>query len=239
MISIITVCFNSVSTIKRTFDSMLIQSFTDYEYIVIDGGSTDGTLDIIKEYVIKFKGKMKYVSEPDQGIYDAMNKGINFATGNLIGIINSDDWYEEDTLEIVSKTYTGEKYQVIYGMENIWESKKLKQIVFYNHEFLEEQMIAHPSCFITKACYMDFGNYNSEEYMSSADYDLMLRYFYSNEITFTSVYEVFANFATGGMSSNDKSALETLELKKKYNLISKRSYLIKRLKYFLKIHFNL
>ena len=97
-ISIITVCFNSQKTIGRTFDSVLRQTYPNIEYLVIDGQSTDGTTDIIREYEPLFQGRMKWVSEKDEGIYDAMNKGIRMATGDLIGILNSDDYYEDNAV---------------------------------------------------------------------------------------------------------------------------------------------
>ena len=92
LFSIITVCFNSEKTIEQTIKSVLEQSFQNYEYIIVDGASKDCTVDIIRRYEPMFKGKLKWISEPDNGIYDAMNKGIGMARGELIGIINSDDY---------------------------------------------------------------------------------------------------------------------------------------------------
>ena len=97
--SIITICYNSSATIERTIKSVLAQTFTDYEYIIVDGGSKDSTLDIVKKYEPLFDGRMKWKSEPDKGIYDAMNKGISRSSGTIIGIVNSDDWLEADALE--------------------------------------------------------------------------------------------------------------------------------------------
>jgi glycosyltransferase involved in cell wall biosynthesis len=92
-ISLITVSYNSASTIGDTFDSILSQTHPNIESIVVDGASTDGTLDIIKAFEPKFNGRMRWISEPDAGIYDAMNKGVQMATGNIVGILNSDDFY--------------------------------------------------------------------------------------------------------------------------------------------------
>ena len=92
-ISIITVTFNSEKTLRYTIESVLNQNYDDIEYLIIDGGSTDSTLDIIKCYEPKFEGKLHYISEPDKGIYDAMNKGILMATGNVVGFLNSDDLF--------------------------------------------------------------------------------------------------------------------------------------------------
>ena len=97
-VTIITATYNSVSTIRSTLDSVLIQTYTDIEYWVIDGASKDGTVDIIKEYQMKFGGRLWYISEPDYGIYDAMNKGIQKATGDIVGILNSDDFYSSENV---------------------------------------------------------------------------------------------------------------------------------------------
>ena len=98
-ISIITPCLNSAKTIRQTIESVLNQTYHNIEYIIVDGASMDGTLEIIQEYEPQFQGRLHYVSEPDHGIYDAMNKGIRMSHGNVIGIINSDDYYEQDAVE--------------------------------------------------------------------------------------------------------------------------------------------
>ena len=92
-ITIITATYNSAATVRDTFDSILSQTYSDIEYIVVDGASTDGTVDIIKSYEPRFNGRMRWINEADKGIYDAMNKGIAMATGDVIGILNSDDFY--------------------------------------------------------------------------------------------------------------------------------------------------
>ena len=101
--SIITICYNSEKTIERTIKSVLAQTYKNYEYIIVDGASKDGTLEIVKRFELQFDGRLKWKSEPDKGIYDAMNKGINMATGDVIGIVNSDDWLEADAMIIVAK----------------------------------------------------------------------------------------------------------------------------------------
>ena len=102
--SVITICCNSEKTIERTIESVLAQTFKEFEYIIVDGGSTDRTLDIVRKYEPLFEGRMKWKSEPDTGIYNAMNKGIKRAIGQIIGIVNSDDWLELDALEKVNES---------------------------------------------------------------------------------------------------------------------------------------
>lgn len=226
LISVITACYNSEKTIRKTFDAMLAQTYQNYEYVIVDGGSTDGTLAIIEEYMPKFQGRMTCVSEPDKGIYDAMNKGIARCKGDLIGINNSDDWYEPDTLEQIVSHYQGDKYEVVYGMERTIRDGKEFGVQFYHHDVLPQQMLTHPTCFVTRETYADFGVFDSEHYRSSADYELMLRYYYSKQVTFTPVYRILSNFTLGGMSGSQTGVLETARLKHSLGLMSKKKYWI-------------
>ena len=114
LVSIITPCFNSEKTIARTFEALMRQDYENIEYIVIDGGSTDGTLGIIREYEKKFPFSFRYVSESDEGIYDAMNKGIRMATGKLVGIVNSDDYYADDAIKNIVNAYDGADYRILW-----------------------------------------------------------------------------------------------------------------------------
>lgn len=98
LFSVVTICYNSAQTIERTIKSVLAQTYTNFEYIIVDGGSTDSTLEIVKKYEPLFAGRLKWKSEPDHGIYDAMNKGILRSNGDIIGIVNSDDWLDADAL---------------------------------------------------------------------------------------------------------------------------------------------
>ena len=105
-ISIITASYNRGKTIRHTVESVLRQTYPDFEYIVVDGGSTDNSIDIVKEYQVAFKGRLKWISERDKGIYDAMNKGIRMATGDVVGILNSDDFYtDENVLQTVADNF--------------------------------------------------------------------------------------------------------------------------------------
>lgn len=229
LFTIITVCYNSEKTIERTIQSVLHQTCQDYQYIIVDGASTDGTMNIVHKYEPLFQGKLKCISEPDQGIYDAMNKGIHEADGKLIGIVNSDDYYEPDALEIIQRTYCGEKYQVLYGLLRTVQNGKEVMVYLKNHENLEQDMIAHPSCFITKATYDEYGVY-SLKYPYSADYELMLRIRKYPEVKFQEIYHIISNFSLDGASGSIKAYRDTMRLKKEYHLISDSSFRKKMLK---------
>lgn len=229
LFSIITVCFNSEKTIERTIKSVLEQSCQDYEYILVDGASSDRTLEIIHKYKPLFQGRMKLISEPDKGIYDAMNKGIQAASGELIGIINSDDYYEKDALEKIARAYSGYDYTIIYGMLRTILNGKEVAVYIKNHEFLEKDMIAHPSCFVTKKIYNRFGGY-SLQYPYSADYEFMLRIKRQKEVRFTPIYSIISNFSLDGASGSVKAYRDTLKLQHEYRLIGKLEYRVKMIK---------
>ncbi len=222
-ISIITVCYNSAGTICRTFNSVLGQSYPNIEYWVIDGRSSDGTIDVIKEYEPKFKGKMHWISEEDHGIYDAMNKGIKLSTGELIGILNSDDYYEPDAVRKMVDSMTNEAYQILYGAMRAWKNGVEESISISSHLFLRERMINHPACFVTKAVYDRFGDFDVT-YKSVADYDFMLRMFEHKEIHFIPVYDLIVNFTLGGMCSTDEAYEELMKMRSVHGLLSKRQY---------------
>lgn len=204
LVSVITVCYNSSNTIARTVESILRQSYENIEYIIIDGASTDNTVEIVDGFQGAFKQKFNrpilVVSEPDQGIYNAMNKGIKLANGTFIGILNSDDTYEPDAVSRVIRYASDNPLQICYGAIKIYEENRLESIVFLTHEFMEQRMIAHPACFISKKVYEKFGTFN-ERYESAADYEFMLRVYDKEEITFTKIYEPLANFYLGGKST--------------------------------------
>lgn len=222
-VSIITVSFNSERTIRRTIESVLSQTYSNIEYIVVDGKSSDHTVEIIKEYEKSFEGRMKWVSEPDQGIYDAMNKGIMMATGELVGIINSDDYYELDAVEKMVNALENKKYMILYGFLRKWKNQEVFSISIRTHKDLRNGMISHPTCFVTMAVYREVSLYDTQ-YSSVADYDFMLKMFSKKEVYFKPVYQLIANFEMGGMSSTREAWLELERMKKNHGLISPRQY---------------
>lgn len=223
LVSVITPCYNSSSTIEKTLQCIENQTYKNLEYIIIDGGSTDDTLKIIERHRDKLPKSLRLVSERDNGIYDAMNKGVQLAQGSLIGIVNSDDWYENDTVEQVVKHYSGSRYEVVYGMQRNFSGDKEKSAFIYHHDFLPEQMITHPTCFVTADSYKDFGLFDTK-YRSAADYDLMLRFYESKKVTFTPIMRVLSNFRLGGMSGSQTGVRENAIIRYQRGYMSKKRY---------------
>lgn len=219
-ISIITVSYNSSKTISETLKSVQNQTYKNIEYIVIDGASTDNTTTIIK----KFKDIISYwASEPDKGLYDAINKGIEKATGEYVGIINSDDvFYEDDTIEKIAKylsanpdldAVTGDIVQhknnrIIrkYSSKN-WTPEKLKRGF----------MPPHPSVFIKTKLFEKLGYYR-QDYKIGADYELIIRYFLKNKISYKYCNIITTSMAVGGASSSGLKSYKTItkEIKKAF-----------------------
>lgn len=195
--SIITVSFNSVKTIEQTIQSVLGQTYKNIEYIVIDGESTDGTQQVIEKYVDQIS---YYASEKDDGLYYAMNKGIQKATGDIVGIINSDDWYAETAVEDVVKCFCQNNAEVVYGITVFIEEDGKKQKKGPSPiELIWHQMpVGHPSVFVKKAVYNRLGGFDTN-YRVSADYDFLLRC-YSENVRFAYCDRVIAYFRRGGIS---------------------------------------
>ncbi|OGH89850.1 MAG: hypothetical protein A2537_01370 [Candidatus Magasanikbacteria bacterium RIFOXYD2_FULL_36_9] len=183
-ISIITVCFNSVKTIEDTIKSVIAQQCDSLEYIIIDGDSKDGTLDIINKYKDKIT---KYISEPDKGIYDAMNKGVGLASGDIIGILNSDDFFSNDSvLKNIMEVFQKNKVDACYGNIEYVQRDNTKKCIRYwkAGEFNVKKLVSgwimpHPTFFVRKALYDNFGNFNLK-FKIAADYELMLRFLNKN-----------------------------------------------------------
>ena len=230
--SIITVSYNSAGTIRETIESVLGQTFRDFEYILVDGASTDGTLSIIEEYAACHPDRIRYVSEPDGGIYQAMNKGIRMSKGNVIGILNSDDWYERDALEKVAPYVRNEGEYVLYGMVRFWDHEREDRIVMNHHESLKYRMLLHPACFVSRSAYVKYGRYD-ERYRSAADCECFLR-FQKSQVEFIPIFEILANFRLGGMSSSYTSHRETNMIYRKYGYLTEKQYIIRMFSSYIK-----
>jgi len=202
-VSIITIAYNSSETIEDTIKSVVAQDYSNVEYVIIDGGSTDETLSIIDKYKDSIS---TIVSEPDKGIYDAMNKGVQNATGDIIGILNSDDIYANDSVisDIVKaigsrdSVYADLVYVDRENTEKInryWQSGEYKDGLFK-----KGWMPPHPTFFLKKSCYDKFGTYNLK-LKSAADYELMLRMLHKHKISVAYLPKIITKMRVGGQSN--------------------------------------
>ena len=214
-VSIITVCLNSGKTIEKTIQSVMSQTYKNIEYIIIDGQSVDGTLEIIEKYRNQIA---KCISEKDNGLYDAMNKGIALATGEIIGIINSDDWYAPDAVENIVKMFQQGSTGVVYGgMEIVYSDGRTSRVKNGPLEqMLYRMVVPHPTAFVRKEIYDTVGNFDLK-YKIVADYDLFLR-MYLQDVKMQQITSVIAYFRDGGLSTSHaaKCAEEVREVAKYY-----------------------
>lgn len=187
------------------------------EYIIIDGGSTDNTLEIIKKYESKLTS---WISEKDNGIYDAMNKGINLASGNLIGTLNSDDWLNTDSIQIIINEYEKYNFEVFAGAVQLWNSNQKDKIIFSSTKYIKKYMsINHPATYITKETYKEYGIY-STKFKIASDYDLILRLFLCGK-KFKISDKVISNMSLGGIS--DTKWLQGLKESRKIKILHLRN----------------
>lgn len=203
-ISIITISFNAEKTIEDTIVSVLNQTFPHIEYIIVDGLSTDKTLKIVSKYQDKIH---KIVSEKDAGLYDAMNKGVDLATGDVIGILNADDFYFdqfviEKVMKLFDKDIDGVYGDLVYVDALNTNQLKRKWISGEYHDgmFLKGWMPPHPTFFVRKSVYQKFGKFNTL-LKSSADYELMLRFIHKHKIRLNYLNEVIVKMRVGGQSN--------------------------------------
>ncbi len=203
-ISIITATFNSEKTIEHTLKSVQQQTYANIEHIVVDGNSLDGTMNIVHS----FSHVQKKKSEKDNGIYDAMNKGIELADGDIIGILNSDDFYaDEFVLENVATIFEKENCDAVYGnllyVDETNISKVTRKWISGNHtkqSFLYGWMPPHPTFFVKKKCYNKFGKFNLN-LGTAADYELMLRMIFKHEIKTSYISKTLVHMRSGGASN--------------------------------------
>jgi glycosyltransferase involved in cell wall biosynthesis len=212
LVSIITIVYNGENYLEQAIKSVIQQSYQNIEYIVIDGGSTDQSISIIKKYESKIHS---WVSEPDKGIADALNKGLARASGNIIGFINADDWYESDAVEKAVINIDG--VDIVYGDLRLWRDKKVDFIVEGDHAHIEDEMtLNHPTVFIRRRVYDQFGAFDSR-FKCAMDYELMMR-FKSSGCTFKHIHAVIANMRWNGVSDHQwlLGCKETLLIKNTY-----------------------
>lgn len=201
LISILTVVYNGAKTLEQTIQSVTNQTYSNVEYIIIDGGSTDGTLDLIKKHK---KNISQWVSETDKGLYDAMNKGIKMAKGEIIGMINSDDWYEANALELIVDAYQKHpKKRIFHGDRYDIKDDGTKIIRKFNpsrFKFLYYGMTYnHPSMFIHRNIYKkSLYNINLK---ALSDYEFVLTQFLKNKNSFYYIQEAYVNYRLDGIST--------------------------------------
>lgn len=208
-ISIITATYNSGSTLRDTLESVLRQTYCDYEHLIIDGGSRDNTLELVREYEPRYGGRLRWVSEPDRGIYDAMNKGIRLATGDVVGLLNSDDFYTSDNvLENVARVMSAPTVDAVYGDVHYVNEKDLNKCIRYytSRPFRRGWMRfgfmpAHPSFYCRKTVYERYGVFDLT-YKVAADFENLLRLIFVHRIHTRYLHKDFVTMRTGGASTS-------------------------------------
>lgn len=207
-ISLVTVTYNSAKTLHDTIRSVFSQSYPNLEYIIIDGASQDNTIDIVKEYEPLFNERMRWISEKDSGLYDAINKGIAMATGDVIGILNSDDFFTSPTvIEEIANSFS-EKIDAIYGDVHFVKSDDLsRSIRYYSSKVFRPSLMklgfmpAHPTFYCRKSCYDKYGLYKTD-FKIAADFDLLLRFIYVHHISLKYLPLDMVTMRVGGASTN-------------------------------------
>ena len=214
-VSLITACYNSAAIISTCFDSVLSQQGVDLEYIVVDGGSKDGTVDLLKVYEPKFAGRMRWVSERDQGMYDAINKGIKLATGDVVGILNADDMFESpDTLAHVAEAFT-DAVDAVYADIRFVKDDLNSTVRYYSAKHWKPWMLQwgkmppHPSVYIRRELFEKYGMYKLG-YDIAADYELLIRYLRMAKLKTRYLNESLVRMRMGGKSTRGWQSFMTL-----------------------------
>ncbi len=207
-VSIITSCYNSESYIRSAIEAVLNQDYADIEYLVIDGGSKDSTMDIVRSYEPEFAGRLKWISEPDNGLYDALNKGLKMATGKIVGLLNSDDFFTNNRIisQIVDE-FRNTDCEAVYGdIHFVHPADLTKCVRYYSSAVFRRPLMrigfmpAHPTFYAYKHLFDQFGYYKTG-YKIAADFELLLRFIYVNKIKTRYLPVDFVTMRTGGMST--------------------------------------
>jgi glycosyltransferase involved in cell wall biosynthesis len=241
-ISIITVSYNSAKTIRETIQSVLSQDYPNIQYVIVDGASTDGTQDIVAEYGSRIS---VFVSERDNGLYDAMNKAIDLCEGEVIGILNSDDLYASNHIvTIVMDTFQQKKVESVYGdLFYFSNGNKNKALRYYRGETFRREKIRlgitppHPTFFVRKTVYQRFGKFDTQ-YRYAADFDLMARFLYVHSISYAYIPLLMVKMRMGGISTG--SFRRIVEINKEDFASLKKNgirtnFLLFHVKYFYKV----
>lgn len=240
-VSVITTTYNSAATIADTLKSVLAQNWTDLEHIVVDGNSADNTMEIVRSFEPAYGGRLRYISEPDKGLYDAMNKGIRMATGDVVGILNSDDFFTDaDVLKSVAEAFLANDIECLYGDIHFVRANNLERCVRYysGASFRRWQMRVgmsppHPSIYCRREVFDRIGFYD-QTFRVCADFDFMLRAFYLNTLRQMYVPVDMVTMRTGGLSSNSSRVTqEHIRIFRKHGMVSNR--FIESLRYIFKI----
>jgi len=207
-LSVITVCYNAAATIKDTIESVLSQkNVEDLEYIIVDGASKDGSVEIIQSYGDKIS---KFVSEKDNGLYDAINKGIQMASGDVIGLLHADDlYYSDDVLASVERSFKNHDIDCLYGNLHYVDKNDTDQVVrnwkagtFTEAAFINGWMPPHPTFFVKKECYEKYGLYDTS-FKTAADYELMLRFLKKEKLSACYLDKTMIKMRVGGESNKN------------------------------------
>lgn len=208
-ISIITATLNSEGTVRDTIESVLRQSYSNIEYIVKDGGSKDKTLEICEKFIPSFSGKMKIISAPDKGIYDAMNEGYRAASGDVIGILNSNDYFSSDgVIERVAEIFAADKnIDAVYGDIHFVKDDNLNKCTrYFSSRYFRPWMLrfgfmpAHPSFYCKKSVFEKYGLYDLR-YRTSSDFEMMVRLLWKHKIKTKYLNMDFVTMRAGGEST--------------------------------------
>lgn len=209
-ISLITITYNSEKTLVDTIQSVLNQTYPNIEYIIVDGASKDNTVSIIKEYEPYFGERMKWISEPDKGLYDAMSKGIRMATGDVVGILNSDDFFtSKEVLQQVANAFIqDEKPDAVYGDVHFVHPENLNKCVrYYSSKVFRRSLMklgfmpAHPSFYLRRECFEKYGLYKTD-YKIAADFEFLLRVIYKENVKTQYLPIDMVTMRTGGASTS-------------------------------------
>lgn len=221
-ISIITVCYNSAATLPDTLQSVAAQTGVRLQHVLVDGGSTDGTVALIETYA-KDHEHVLWISEKDKGLYDAMNKGLAMCTGDVIGLLNADDFYcRPDVLQWVATAFAKENPEGLYADLNYVDAQQTQKIVrrwksgnYRPNSFLWGWMPPHPTFFVRKSIYERLGGFRLDM-GSAADYELMLRFIHKNQIRLSYLPQTIIHMRAGGVSNKQlKNRMKANEMDRK------------------------